>query len=297
HSLLLILALALPTVALASTPISEVRALSPQGMVSIDNTKGAVVVRVSTKPEVRIEGAVGEGVLRVAIEGDHNNLHIRVVNPDAKGWFGNWGGNKSGETRLEITIPASASVSVEGVSAANDIQGVAGRRLSVDTVSGNIDVAGAPDEAQIKSVSGDLRLNLQTNKVHAETVNGNLDLRGRLNGDITIGTVSGRMLLDAESPSELEVSAVSGNVELHTGIAQRGQIKAESTTGDIKLVLPAASSAQLELNSYSGQVQSDTGTVAKAETGTGATLNTRIGKGEANISVESFSGDLSLNLE
>lgn len=289
--------LAWPAFAIAATPVNEVRALSPQGQVDINNTKGAVVVRVSDKPEVRIVGALGDGVERIAVEGDRNNLRIRVINPQSTGWFGNFGGAQSGETRLEITVPATASVALESVSAASDIKGVSGRRLRVDTVSGNVQVDASPGEAQIKSVSGDLHLTLQTGKVHAETVSGDLDLRGKLNGDISVETVSGKILLRAENPNEVEVSAVSGDAELHTGLASRGQLKAESTSGDLKLMLPTASSARLELSSFSGQVQSDAGSVEKPENGQGSSLDARLGKGEASVTMKSFSGDVSVKLD
>jgi hypothetical protein len=287
----------LPAIAFAAKPVNMVRPFSPQGQVSIENTKGAVVVRVSDKPEVRIAGALGDGVERIAVDGDRNNLRIRVINPVNKGWFGNWGAAQVGDTRLEITVPATASVMLESVSAASDIKGVAGRRLRVDTVSGNVQVDASPGEAQIESVSGDLHLTLQTDKVHAETVSGDLDLRGKLNGDISVETVSGKILLRADNPSEVEVSAVSGDAELHTGLAKRGQLKAESTSGDLKLLLPAASSARLELSSFSGQVQSDTGNVDKPENGPGSSLDARLGKGEANVSMKSFSGDVSVKLD
>lgn len=289
--------LGLPTLAIAAKPFNEVRPFSPQGQVSISNTKGAVVVRVSDKPEVRIAGALGDGVERIAIEGDRNNLRIRVINPEAKGWFGNWGGAQSGETRLEITVPATASVALESVSAVSDVKGVGGRRLRINTVSGSVQVDASPGDAQIESVSGDLHLNLQTDKVHATTVSGDLDLHGKLNGDISVETVTGKILLRAENPNEVEVSAVSGDAELHTGLASRGQLKAESTSGDIKLLLPARSSAHLELSSFSGEVQSDTGSIEKPDNGPGSILDARLGKGEGSVSMKSFSGDVSVKLD
>ncbi|HTD28665.1 MAG TPA: DUF4097 family beta strand repeat-containing protein, partial [Xanthomonadaceae bacterium] len=273
--------------AFASKPVNEVHVLSPLGQVSIDNAKGAVVIRVSDKPEVRVAGALGDGVERVAVEGDRNNLRIRVINPQDKGWFSNWVGDESGETHLEITVPTTASVVLETVSAASDVKGVSGQRLRVDTVSGSVQVDASPGEAEIKSVSGDLRLTLQTDRVHAETVSGDLDLRGSLNGDIGVETVSGKILLHADNPNEVEVSAVTGDAELHTGLATRGQLKAESTSGDLKLMLPVASSVRLELSSFSGRVQSDVGVVEKPENGNGSSLDARLGKGEGSINMKS----------
>ncbi len=280
----------------ATTPISEVHALNADGEVSIDNTRGAVVVRVADQAEVRVNGTLGEGVERLAIEGDRRHLSIRVVNPQSKGWLGNWGGMQAGDTRLEITVPVRASVAIEGVSAVTDIKGVAGHRLSVNSVSGNVQVEASPGEARVESVSGDLHMHLDSSKIHAETVSGNLDLQGRINGEVSVGTVSGHIVLRAEKPSDVDVSAVSGDADLRTGLAPGGQLKAESTSGDLSLMLPAASSAQLQLSSFSGTIRSDSGSVETPERGPGASLKTRLGRGDASVRLESFSGDVNVKL-
>jgi hypothetical protein len=298
HRAVAIAVAGLPAIAFAATtPISEVRQLNQEGQVSIDNTRGAVVVRVADQSEVRISGILGEGVERLAIEGDHNHLSIRVINPQSKGWFGNWGSSKNGDTRLEITVPAHASVSVEGVSAATDIKGVAGRRLSVNTVSGNVQVEASPAEARVESVSGDLHLRLDTTKIHAESVSGDLDLQGRINGEVSVETVSGHIVLRAEKPSDVDVSAVSGDAELRTGLAPGGQLKAESTSGDLKLMLPSSSSARLDISSFSGTIHSDSGNVETREHGPGSSLKTRIGRGDASVTLQSFSGDVTVKLD
>ena len=295
HRAVAIAIVVLPAIAFAATtPISEVRQLNQEGQVSIENTRGAVVVRVADQSEVRISGSIGEGVERLAIEGDRNHLSIRVINPQSKGWFGNWGSSKSGDTRLEITLPAHASVSVESVSAATDIKGVAGRRLAVSTVSGNVQVEASPGEARVESVSGDLHLRLDSSKIHAESVSGDLDLQGRINGEVSVETVSGHIVLRAEKPSDVDVSAVSGDAELRTGLAPGGQLKAESTSGDLKLLLPAGSSARLDISSFSGSIHSDSGSVETREHGPGSSLKTRIGRGDASVKLQSFSGDVTV---
>ncbi|MEO8742368.1 MAG: DUF4097 family beta strand repeat-containing protein, partial [Lysobacteraceae bacterium] len=155
-------------------------------------------------------------------------------------------------------------------------------------------VDASPGEARIDSVSGNLHLRLDTSKTHAETVSGNLDLQGRINGEVSVGTVSGHIVLRAEKPSDVDVSAVSGDVELHTGLAPGAQLKAESTSGDLKLMLRAASSARVEASSFSGTIQSDSGSVQTADHGPGSSLKTRIGRGDASVTLESFSGDVSV---
>lgn len=298
HCLLAIAFVALPTIAFGATsPVNEVRALNADGEISIDNTRGAVVVRVSDQAEVHITGMLGEGVERLAIDGDRHHLRVRVVNQRSKGWFGSWTDSKAADTRLEVTVPLHASVAVEGVSAVTDIKGVGGRRLAVTTVSGNVQVEGSPGEARVESVSGDLHLRLDTSKTHAETVSGDLDLQGRINGEVSVETVSGHIALRADRPSDVDVSAVSGDAEVRTGLAPGGQLKAESTSGDLTLMLPSATSARLQLSSFNGSIESDSGSVETPDHGPGASLSTRIGRGDASVTIESFSGDVKVKLD
>jgi DUF4097 and DUF4098 domain-containing protein YvlB len=294
--LLAVLFVALPAFAAAATPVSQVKALNADGEVSIDNARGAVMVRTADQAEVRISGMLGDGVEKLVVEGDRRHLRIRVINPKPNGWLGLVAAN-NGDTRLEITVPTRASVVVQTVSAVTDIKGVAGHRLSVNSVSGNVQVEASPGEAQVESLSGNLHLHLDTSKARAETVNGDLDLQGRINGEVSVETVSGHIVLRADKPSDIDVSAVSGDAELRTGLASGGQLKAESTSGDLTLTLPTTSSAQLQLNSYNGAIHSDSGDVVNPEHGPGASLKTKIGRGDASVTMESFSGDVRVRLE
>lgn len=295
--ILAIAAVALPAVVFAATvPVNQTRSLNPEGEVTIDNAKGAIVVRASDEPGVRIRGILGEGVVKLVVEGDRRHLRIRVVNPRPKGWFGTWAGVQVGATRLLVTVPARASVVIEGVSAAMDVKGVAGRRLSMNSVSGSMQVDASPDETRLESVSGEVHARLDTGKLQAGTVNGDLDLQGAINGEVSLETVSGHIMLRADKPSDIDVSAISGDAELHTGLAPGGQLKAESTSGDLTLMLPATSSAQLQLHSFDGEIQSDAGDVSKPEHGDGSSLETRIGRGEGSVDMTSFSGDVNLRL-
>lgn len=284
--------------ALATTPINETRPLAATGQVSIDNVKGRIVVRTWDRPEVQVRGQLGEGVEKLEVSGSAEALRIEVRYPQSQGgWFGWGGGGDAGESLLDVTLPRTASVEVSAVSADVDVSGVAGRWLQLESVSGDVRVRDSrPGQAQVESVSGDLDLELDSRDTSVDSVSGDVQLRGALQGEVRIETVSGNASLVAQTLDELRLSTVSGDGRLQAGLAPAGSLRADSVSGQLGLVLPADTSARLRLESFSGRISSPVGTVVTEKYGPGSHLDARLGSGSADIRVESFSGDIQVNV-
>lgn len=277
--------------ALAATPIDETRPLHARGEIEISNLKGSIEVRTWDHEEVRITGSLGDGVERLEIGDGGRELSVHVRYPRNS--------RDSEPTSLVLQVPRRASVEVHSVAAHVDVQGVAGRELEIESVSGRVIAVGAPDEANIESVSGDLRLNLNSRDVEVDTVSGNIMLRGRLSGKVSAESVSGNVDIDTrgEALARLESSTVSGDATLRAAIANGGRFSFESVSGDVRMTLPAASSARVEARTYSGDISAPGGDVNRKRLGPGASLEHVFGSGSGSISVETFSGDVSLRFE
>lgn len=292
------LAAALP--ALAATPINQTRPLDPLGSVEIDNVKGLIQVRVWDRPEVKIEGSLGEGVEKLEIEGDRQRLSIKVRYPNRGSGIGFLvGGGDSGEpTELRVTLPLQAALEIDAVSATVDVNGVASRELSIDSVSGDVTVAGAPREAEIDSVSGDLRLTLNSRKVSAQTVSGDLSLRGRLGGEVDLETVSGKIDLATHQSqlTKLSGNSVSGDLRANVGLAAGGEISLETVSGDVRLTLPRNLSATVRGQSFSGDLEAPDAQIQRPKHGPGSSFEHRYGSGSGKVRIETFSGDARLDL-
>ncbi len=284
--------------AFAATPINQTRPLPIDGSVHIENVKGKVIVRTWAQPQVKITGSLGKGAEKLLIEGSANSLDISVKYPNG-GWklWGNDGGS-SEPTVLEITLPNRASVDVNTVSADIDVQQMAGRKLEVQSVSGSITItASSPGQASVESVSGDAIVRITTSRLDASSVSGKLRASGGITGDVKMETVSGDMELGALGLDRLELSTVSGDATLHAALRPNGKFKAETLSGDLSLRMPANSSARLYVETFSGDIRSPSGTVHKQDHGPGKTLDARLGAGQGDIHLESFSGDVDLQLE
>ena len=283
----------------AATPIDQTRPLSATGEVHIENLKGNIIVRTWARPEVRITGSLGKGVEKLDISGDANALDIEVKYPNSRGGWGLWGSDDRSEpTRLEVTLPQRAALSIESVSADVDVQQVAGRKLEISSVSGNIVVtASSPGEARFENVSGDTTLRITTPKAHLESVSGDVKLSGGLDGEVSLETVSGDLELGAKTLSFLKTSTVSGDSSLRFGLKPNATVKAETLSGELVVTMPSATRARLHAESFSGDIESPVGKVDSEEHGPGKSLDTRLGDGSADLHLESFSGDVRIVLE
>ena len=284
------------TMALAATPIDQTRALAAHGRIEIDNLKGRIQVRGWNRNEVHVTGSLGTGVEKLVIEGSGDHLEVRAQYPKQ---LGAWRGDRTGPTELLLQVPLRASLDIQSVSADVDVDGVAPDDLGVDTVSGDIVAAAAPQHADITSVSGGMRVTLNSPDVKVETVSGAIVLRGRLNGQVHGETVAGKLSIDSagEAVRRLSANTVSGAVDVRTALANDGDIKAETVSGDIHLALPRSLSARVSAESFSGSLAAPGARVQKEEFGPGSSLEQRYGSGAGEIHLQTFSGDAQLTLQ
>ena len=80
-------------------------------------------------------------------------------------------------------------------------------------------------------------------------------------------------------------------------LAPGGEVRAETVSGDIRLVLPRNLSARVEASSFSGGLSAPGAKARKEGFGTGSSLNHRYGNGDGEIHIETFSGDAEVVLE
>ena len=283
--------------ATAATPINDTRPLEPDGRLQVENLKGLIEVRAWDRPEVRIQGQLGEGVERLEIEGDRRSLEVRVKYPNR---VGVWGGrDRSEPSELRLMVPLQALLEVDGVAARIDVQGIASRELSIDSVSGDVTVVGAPRQADIETVSGDQALTLNSPDVDADSVSGDIQLTGRLDGEVSVETVSGsaRVEVIESRLREFSGATVSGDVRVTAALAAGAEVSMESVSGDLELRLPRDTSASVRAESFSGSLSAPGADIQRPRHGPGASLSHRYGNGDAEIDIETFSGDATLRMD
>lgn len=274
----------------AATPIHETRPLAAGGRIEIDNLKGRIQVRAWDREEVRIEGSLGKGVERLVVQGDRERLEVRTRYPR---------NNRNTEPSiLLLTVPRRAELDIESVAADIDVEGVAAAKLAIQSVSGDVVVAAAPRKLDAETVSGTLRITVNSAEVDLGSVSGDVVLRGRLPGKVSAETVSGAIDVanNGERVRALKATTVSGDARVHSALAADGEIRLESVSGDLRVIAPAALSARVAGESFSGELRAPGVRVERPKYGPGASFQARYGSGAGSVRMETFSGDAELEL-
>lgn len=277
----------------AARPIDQTRAVDADARIDVSNIKGSVTVVVWDRNEVAISGTLGDGSKGLTVEGGGSRLTVRVEPPEKSGWF-SWGADsRMGETTLRLSVPRRAELNVEVVSASVDVDGTAGRRLSVESVSGALHLAGQPDECDLSSVSGRIEVAGCRQRLDVESVSGNVRVRDA-GGELEFETVSGDINVDTARYRKLNAGTVSGTITIRGEVEADGRVEIESMSGDVSLQIAADASVDLHAETFSGRIRSDFGTVKSEDHGPGRSLDTKIGRGGARVRIETFSGSIGI---
>ena len=277
--------------ALADTPIQLRHDATATTRVSITNIAGTVNVIAWDRNEVQVSGHLGDGTKPLAITGSNDDLEVKVAPLGGSGLF-NWGGDsRMAPTTLELHVPRAASLTVEVVSAPLVIDGLDGGKIDVNAVSAKVRINAKTPSLTVDNVSGGIELAGHAGKAELQTVSGDI-LAPSLGSDTKLQTISGRIRASGGPWRKLTLSTVSGDVQLNGGITVDGNLNIDSMSGNVQLQLPAATSANLHASSFSGDLHSDFGTPKESGHGPGSSLQTQLGDGQGKINIETFSGDL-----
>lgn len=280
------------TAALADTPIHLTHDAAPDAQIVIRNIKGEVRVSGWSQNRVQVDGTLGEGAKPLRISGDARALEIRVEPSGTKSnWFGFSSDNEMGPSVLDVHVPHAAALQVHVVSAPVDVAGVDGRSLGVNTVSGRVHLNVRAGAVKVDSVSGDVDLEGSANGLDVQTVSGDVQA-ATLNGNLTAQTVSGDLQLRGNALERVNLGTVSGTLQLDAALAPAANWKIDSMSGDVRLALPENTSAQIKADTFSGDLRSDFGKPYGSEHGPGEHLGAKLGNGNGDIVINTFSGDV-----
>lgn len=288
------------TPAPAGTPINQTRALHARGRVEIENIKGRIEVRAWNRAEVKIEGVLGQGAEKLEVEGGGGSLRVAVKYPEGRGLgriFGKRGPVEP--TILRLTVPQRADLEISAVAADVLAWGVSPSELSIDNVSGKTTVAAAAEHVEVNSVSGDVDITVNRANVEIESVSGSIRLGGRLGREVSVESVSGGIEVDVLSTAleRFEGTSVSGDVDVTTALAPQARMKLETVSGDVRVRLPRNVSAEVRGESFSGTLRAPGARIERPEHGPGSNFRQRYGTGNAEVSIETFSGDADVRLD
>ena len=286
-ALLLLLAGAAATASNDKTFDRQVPA-QPRGVVEISNVSGSIEVSGWDRSEVSVHAELDTGVERVEVASDGGRTTIKVILPHSSG--------HGGEARLQVKIPKDSELNVSGVSADVTTSAVLGvQRLSA--VSGNIAAELGGADAELKTVSGDLRLKGHglPARLHVSTVSGELHLEHGA-GELEASTVNGTLSASLDSARGVRARTTSGDLRFEGKLTRGATLEASTVSGDLNVRASADGGYAYEVSSFNGEITDcfNASPARASEYSPGSRLEGTRGEGAGHVRLKTMSGDVQL---
>ncbi len=228
---------------------------------------------------------------------------------------------------LRIALPAGSNVVVRNVVGAINGQGELEGTLTVDTGSGNVQLASYSGNLTIDTGSGNVVVGSARGETLIDTGSGDVVVRKLVgngmvdtgSGNVTIDSVSaGRLGVDTGSGDvivrngtaakliadtgsgnvhvlqveiqELEADTGSGDVIVNSSLAQAKRVLADTGSGNVRILAGPAASFDIESDQGSGELKVGYADAVLRKSGR-KVVGARRGSGQTTIRVETGSGD------
>ncbi|HEY7394152.1 MAG TPA: DUF4097 family beta strand repeat-containing protein [Gemmatimonadaceae bacterium] len=261
-------------------------AFDKNGSVNLSVVNGEIIVTGWTRSEMRIR----------AVSDDDN---IRLTGSSSRVTLDVAGSRRGGDARFEVTVPFGVRVNAQSASGDISVRGTRGPvevhaqngDIDVDEVQTRLDITSLSGDVIARSIGGDVTVNSVSGEVHLTDVRGGVD----------VATVSGDIDLRGVAAKSVRAKTTSGEVRFEGSIDQTGRYEFNSHSGDIGLRIPRDASAQFTVSTWSGTIDSQFQILLRPgdEQSIGVTKSKRytfeIGGGGARITVEAFSGDITIS--
>lgn len=274
----------------AAEKVSQGLDVTAGGKVRISIERGKVEVRGWDKDQVFIEGQLDDAT-KEFIFADNNGETVIEVEIEDGYWDKGW---NSDATDLLIHVPQQSFLVASGVSTEFDVNDVIGAELN--TVSGDLRIEKAFEAINAKTISGDIRIDDSKAKVKAASVSGDIDINSE-SIFFDAQTVSGDIDAKIGQSELVELTSVSGDVDLKFELIKGGRIDAETVSGDMNFKFENSTvDARFEINTGPGGDIRNKLTDDEPESSfIGAEkIRFKSGRGSASVEISTMSGTVSL---
>jgi DUF4097 and DUF4098 domain-containing protein YvlB len=254
-------------------------AFARDGRIDVSIPAGDITVTGWDRDAVRLEATSEAGELDVEWTGSR----FEVDQPVRR--------RNSGQTRIQLSVPRGAHVSLDAIAGDLVVRGVGGR-VEADANSGTIEVSDLSGSAELTTTAGDIRGRNLAGRVSASTTSGNLELVD-VRGEIDASTTAGAVRLSGIQSSLVKAGAMLGNVEFAGSFERGGRYTFNAHAGNVIMEISQSASATFRVHSFGGDVQTDVPlTLDGAGLSRGQPTTFRLGAGDATVSAITHAGNI-----
>ena len=283
--------------------ISRTLRLGRNGTFDLQNLSGDIVVTGGGGNDVRIEAikrvrhpneSEARALLQaidVRIEERNGNVEVRTDYPRR-----NW----TGGVDYTVSVPRDANVMLRSISGDIRVSNLNGE-LRAETTSGDLRATAVGRIREAKSISGDVEIaDSNGDEVSATTVSGTLMARNVKARTVDLNSVSGDLRLTDVESDRAFVRSVSGDVEFSGRLSRNGRYEFQSHSGDVRVSPLGSQGFSVEASTFSGDLRSDYPLTLQGSDrnrftrGNGRGIRGTVGDGGSILSVQSFSGNITI---
>ena len=254
-------------------------AFDKRGGVSLTLSSGEIIRRAWNRDEVRVRAHSERNTIRM--EATASRLTLDLSRP------------RYGDTRYEVMVPAGVRVNARATQGDIAVNGTKGG-IDVYSQNGDITIEDVSELVEAGTLSGDIAVKGVTGRVSVRTTSGEVGVTD-VKGDVEVTSVSGDVVLRNIAARNVRGKSTSGDISFEGVVDSTGWYDLGSHSGTVYVVIPPGTGAQLTVATYTGSIDSEFPiTLRPGEHGIGASkrITFDIGKGDARINAESFSGDV-----
>ncbi len=258
------------------TTIQQSFEVGAQPRLSVRNVAGRVEVRAGEPGTIDLHAVKHgrpEAMENTRVEMEQHGDQLSVVTKQVDTAFA--GGRHSlCAVDYTITVPAGCEVDVNAVSAEVRVRDTQAP-VSLETVSGGIDVVGVTGDCRVKTVSGSTTIG---------------EIAGTMHGQ----SVSGALEINRAALQSFDLQTVSGDITVDTPLSTGQRYRAHTVSGDLRLRVPDDTGATIWLKTVSGSLRSSL--PAQIQHADRRHWQGIINGGGAEVEMDSVSGDLTIDL-
>lgn len=271
--------------AYAGEPVEKSGKASADGRVMVENIAGSITVIGWDKNEIHVEGTLGKEVEELKFKTGKKKSIISVE------YKKNLKNIREGAD-LVIRVPEGSRLEVDCISAQVKTSKLKGQ-LKLSSISGDVEFKGWCKELNAESISGQVMVDGGADEMSLESISGAIEAEGKA-AEISAETVSGKIVLRYDTFLDLSAESVSGNIKAMGDLHPKSRIRCDVVSGTITLVVPGNVNASFEASTFSSNIDNDFGqkAVRTSKYAPGKELEFTNGDGDADVELNSFSGDI-----